>query len=84
MKVIKTNLSIAGERIVDHQSYVQEEKDWESFVKNVKAGIVFSKHKKIEVSNIVHDDYHLSCEVFNDKGWITKHLAYIEGRVVTE
>ncbi|MCY7948035.1 hypothetical protein P8891_06170 [Bacillus atrophaeus] len=82
MKVIKTNLSIVNDKIVDHQSYVEEEKDWDSFIKKVESGFLFSKTKKVEVKNIIHDDFHLSCDVYNSMGSLTKHLAYVDGQVV--
>lgn len=82
MKIIKTNLSISNGKIVDHQSYVEEEKDWNSFIEKVESGFLFSKSYKVKVENIVHDDFHLSCDVFNSIGAFTKHLAYIDGRVI--
>ncbi|WP_226035688.1 hypothetical protein [Aquibacillus saliphilus] len=82
MKIIKTNLSIPNGKIVDHQSYVQEEQDWDSFIEKVKSGFLFSKNKKVKVENIIYDDFHFSCDVNRD-GLYTKHLAYIEGRVIT-
>lgn len=81
MKIIKTNLSISNGRFIDHQSYVEEEKDWNSFVEKIESGFLFSKNNKVEVKNIIHDDFHLSCDVYNSEGCLTKHLAYIEGRV---
>lgn len=79
MKIIKTNLSIPNpnNRIVDHQSYVEEEESWEAFVEKVKSGYLFSKNRKVEVSNLVYDEYHLSCDV-DETG---KHLAIIDGHV---
>ena len=84
MKVIKTNLSIANGRIVDHQSYVEEEKDWDTFIKKVESGFLFSKTKKDKVENIIYDYFHLSCDVYNLGGIYTKHLAYVEGRVIID
>lgn len=83
MKIIKTNLSIANHKIVDHQSYVEEEESWNEFIDKVKSGFLFSKDKKVEVKNICYDNFHLSCDVYNRDGFFhTKHLAYIEGRVI--
>ncbi len=81
MKVIKTNLSMPNGVIVDHQSYTTEEDSWESFVEKVKNGHLFSaNHKEKRVENIVYDDFHLSCDVYDSLG-LTKHLAMIDGYV---
>ena len=84
MKIIKTNLSINAEtnEIMDHQSYVQDEENWESFVKKVKNGFLFSNNKQLKINNLKYDDFHLSCEVVNPHGFLTKHLAIIEGHVL--
>lgn len=84
MKIIKTNLSIPNDKIVDHQSYVQEEESWEAFIEKVKSGYLFYKNHKVEVTNIVYDEFHLSCDVNKDKGNYTKHLAMIDGYVKTD
>lgn len=83
MKIIKTNLSIANNKIMDHQSYVEEEESWENFIDKVKSGFLFSKHHSVKVDNLKYDDFHLSCDVDKDSGVQTKHFAYIEGRVIT-
>jgi len=81
MKVIKTNLSMPNGVIVDHQSYVTEEESWGSFVEKVKSGHLFSNnHREKRVENIVYDDFHLSCDVYDSHG-LTKHLAIIDGYV---
>lgn len=82
MKVIKTNLSIVNDKILDHQSYVEEEENWNVFIDKVKSGFLFSKNHQVKVENIAYDNFHLSCDVYNSNGAYTKHLAYIEGRVL--
>lgn len=81
IRVIKTNLSIANDRIVDHQSYVEKEESWESFIEKVESGYLFSKHHKVRVERIVYDDFHLSCDVYSEVGKHAKHLAMIQGYV---
>lgn len=78
MEVIKTNLSISygSNEILDHQSYIENEKSWELFVEKIKSGQVFSNRSTVKVENIVYDDFHLSCDVVNFTDFITKHLAY--------
>jgi hypothetical protein len=82
IKIIKTNLSIANDKIMDHQSYVEDEESWESFIEKVKLGFLFSKNHSVKVGNIKYDDFHLSCDVDKSSGLHTKHFAYIEGRVI--
>lgn len=84
IKVIKTNISMhpVTSQIFDHQSYVEQEESWEAFIEKVKSGYLFSKKYKVEVENIKFDDFHLSCDV-DKSGRLTKHFAYIEGRVIT-
>jgi hypothetical protein len=84
MKIIKTNLSIVNDKIMDHQSYVEEEESWESFIEKVKSGFLFSKNRSVTVENIKYDEFHLSCDVNKTSGIHTKHFAYIEGRVITK
>jgi len=69
-------------QILDHQSYVEEEESWEAFIEKVNSGYLFSKKHTVRVENIKHDDFHLSCDVYNSHGFLTRHLAYIEGRVI--
>lgn len=85
IKIIKTNLSLqVNNEIIDHQSYIEKEESWEAFIEKAKSGYLFSKRHSVQVENIIHDDFHLSCDVYNSHGNHTKHLAYIEGRVLTE
>jgi hypothetical protein len=84
IKVIKTNLSIVNDKIMDHQSYIEEEESWESFIEKVKSGFLFSKTYSVPVDNIKYDDFHLSCDVDKSSGLHTKHFAIIEGYVITE
>jgi hypothetical protein len=84
IKVIKTNLSIANDKIIDHQSYVENEESWESFIEKVKSGYLFSKNRSVKVDNLKYDDFHLSCDVDKSSGLHTKHFAIIEGYVITE
>lgn len=83
--IIKTNLSINtnNNEILDHQSYIENEESWDAFIEKVKSGYLFSKRHTANVENIVHDDFHLSCDIYT-QGYHTKHIAYIEGRVITE
>ena len=88
IKIIETNLSLDGNgNIVDHQSRVIEIEIWEDYVNEIKENIsVFRKSilgclngytipKKSEVSNIIYDDFHLSCNVYNSAGVKSKKLA---------
>jgi len=86
MKVIRTNLSMPNGEVADHQSYTTEEDSWESFVEKVKSGNLFSRHwKEKRVENIIYDDFHLSCDIYDSRGVLIKHLAMIDGHVtVTE
>lgn len=86
IKIIKTNLSINknNNKILDHQSYVEQEESWEAFIEKVKSGYLFSKRHSVQVENIKYDDYHLSCDVIKSSWYHTKHFAYIEGRMITE
>jgi len=89
IKVIETNLSLdSNENIVDHQSWVIEVENWEDYVNEIKENIsVFRKSilgclsgytipKKSEISNIIYDDFHLSCDIYNSAGAKSKKLAY--------
>lgn len=84
LKIIKTNLSVnfGTNEIIDHQSYVEEEDSWEEFVKKVKSGYLFSHQKnRYEISNLKYDKFHLSCDLLDRSGRLTKHLAIVEGHV---
>lgn len=89
VKVIETNLSIDGNLIKDHQSRVMEVESWESFVNEIKekkttirnsclgnlSGCTIPRESKIE--NLIYDEVHLSCDVYNFVGNKTKKLAYL-------
>jgi len=89
IKVIETNLSLDdNENIVDHQSRVIEVESWEDYIEEIKENIsVFRKSisgclsgytisKKSEISNIIYDEFHLSCDTYNSAGAKSKKLAY--------
>jgi len=89
VKIIETNLALdeSGE-IVDHQSRVIEMDSWDSYINEIKNmesvyrhsilgslhGVTLLKHARIE--NLLHDDYHLSCDVYNRFN-TAKKLAYL-------
>lgn len=89
IKVIETNLSVNldGE-IKDHQSRVIEVESWEEYVQEIRneefierKSIIGNLHGKtipsdVIVDNLVYDDKHLSCDIYNRHGIMSKKLAY--------
>lgn len=89
IKVIETNLSIDNENnIVDHQSRVIEVGSWEEFINEIKNAETVSRKscignlhgstipRQARVENLIYDDDHLSCDVYNFTGAKTKKLVY--------
>lgn len=89
LKVIETNLSMDGEIIKDHQSRVIEVESWEVYVKEVQnketnirsailghlSGCTIPRCSKVE--NLIYDEKHLSCDIYNYAGVKTRKLAYL-------
>jgi len=90
IKVIETNLSIDDDNnIKDHQSRIIEIESWENYIDEIKEtktvvrkayvgsmdGTTIPKEAKIE--NFTHDDFHLSCDVYNYLGCKSKKLVYV-------
>lgn len=90
IKVIETNLSLdnVNDDIKDHQSRVIEVEDWNSFIDEISKGETVIRNsvlgcmsgatipKQAKVENIIYDDKHLSCDVYNYAGAKTKKLVY--------
>jgi len=89
LKVIETNLSMAGDIIKDHQSRVIEVESWESFIEEIKnarfvmrtsiIGCLYgnSVPRSSKIENFISDEKHLSCDIYNYSGVKTKKLAYL-------
>ena len=88
--VIETNLSLDKEdNIKDYQSRVIEIESWDDFINEVKEAkcIIRSAYlggmygntipRSAKVENLIYDDFHLTCDVYNYAGQKTKKLAYI-------
>lgn len=89
IKVIETNLSMDYENnIRDHQSRVIEIDNWEEFVDEIKNAKTVSRNSYIgsmdgctiprqsKVENLIYDDLHLSCDIYNSTGMKSKKLVY--------
>jgi hypothetical protein len=88
VRVIETNLSLndTGE-IVDHQSRVIEVESWETFINEIqeaktviRPSVIGNLHGtsipiQSNVEDIMYDDFHLSCNIYNHRGIKTKKLA---------
>jgi hypothetical protein len=89
IKVIETNLYLDHEdNIKDHQSRVIEVESWDDFINEVKEakcitrsaylgsmyGVTIPRSAKVE--NLIYDDFHLACDVYNYAGQKTKKLCY--------
>lgn len=91
VKIIETNLSMKDSAIVDHQSRVIEVDHWESYINELRnmesvyrTSALGSLHGvslplKSRVENLTYDENHLSCDVYNRFGMMTKKLAYLVG-----
>lgn len=90
IKIIETNLSIDENNIIrDHQSRVIEVDSWDEYIQEIKnskaiyrSSIIGSLHGNTiqndsKVENLIYDDFHLSCDVINRYGIISKKLAYL-------
>ena len=89
IKIIETNLSMEGDIIKDHQSRVIETDSWEGFIDEIKThkfvmrtailgslyGNTVPRSSKVE--NLIYDDKHLSCDVYNYANMKTRKLAYL-------
>jgi len=84
IKIIETNLSLDdndNDNIIDHQSRVIQVESWEDYINEIKEGIsVFRKSilgclsgctipKQSRVENLIYDNLHLLCDVYNCIGW---------------
>lgn len=89
IKVIETNLSMdTADNIMDHQSRIIEVEDWDSFVNEIKEAKTILRNscignlhgctipKQAKVENIIYDDFHLSCDIYNYVGMKSKKLIY--------
>jgi hypothetical protein len=89
-KVIETNISFDdNDQIWDFQSRVIEIDNWESYVSEVKNTETVVRNSVIgemignsvprqsKVENFKHDDYHLSCDIYNCFNDKTKKFAYL-------
>jgi hypothetical protein len=89
IKVIETNLSVDGENTIkDHQSRVIGIDSWDKYIQEIKdakavyrSSIIGSLHGNTiqsdsKVKNLIYDEFHLSCDVYNRFGIMSKKLAY--------
>jgi len=89
IKVIETNLSVDGENTIkDHQSRVIEVESWEEYIQEIKDSKVVVRNSVFgslhgttipngaKIYDLIYDDKHLSCEVGNRFGIMSKKLAY--------
>lgn len=89
-KVIETNLSVQVDNtILDHQSRIIKVKSWDEYVNEIKNGETVVRNsylgnlhgctlpKQSKVENLIYDDIHLSCDVYNWSGVRSKKLAYL-------
>lgn len=89
VKIIETNLSMADDLIKDHQSRVIEVESWETFVNEIKEKKTITRNsclgslygctipRESKVENLIYDEFHLSCDVYNYRGNKTKKLVYL-------
>lgn len=90
MLVIETNIAINVDGSVgDFQSRVIEIESWGSYIEEIKENkqIIRNAHigtsfgcslpRVCKVSNIIHDEFHLSCDVELYNGMKTKKLSYL-------
>lgn len=88
--VIETNLSIDDKgNIADHQSRVIEVDSWDSYIEEIKSGITKYRMSYLgdlvgnslprcsKIENLVYDELHLSCDVWNYASILSKKLAYL-------
>lgn len=88
--VIETNLSIDDKgNIADHQSRIIEVDSWDSYIEEIKLGITkyrisylgnlggSSLPRYFKIENLVYDELHLSCDVWNYANMLSKKLAYL-------
>lgn len=98
VKIIETNLSISKSgAIKDHQSRIVEANSWEEYCKSFDMydgnAIEFKSltnmigntvPKEVKLYFLKHDDFHLSCNVWNGI-FKTQKLAYlIDGSIKTD
>ena len=89
IKVIETNLSTDGENTIkDHQSRVIEINSWEDYIQEIKDAKAVSRKSILgnlhgntiqsdsKTQNLIYDDFHLSCDIINRFGIMSKKLAY--------
>ena len=89
IRVIETNLFMDYENnIKDHQSRVIEIDSWEEFIDEIinaktvlRNSYIGSLHgntipRQAIVENLICDDFHLSCDVYNFASRKTKKLVY--------
>lgn len=90
VEIIETNISFSGDfrsmNIEDHQSRVIESPDWETYVDYYSHSYNEELRKlypytlpvwvEMEIFNLKHDEYHLSCVINNGK-YLTYRLAML-------
>jgi hypothetical protein len=88
--VIETNLTIDDKgNIADHQSRIIQVDSWDSYIEEIKTGVTKCRTSYLgnlwgnslprycKVENLVYDELHLSCDVWNYANMLTKKLAYL-------
>ena len=90
VKIIETYVSSPNfNKFADHQSRVIEVNSWNDYVEEIKTkrtvcrksclGYLFgvSIPRNATIENLIYDDFHLSCDVINYEGQITKLFSYL-------
>ena len=86
MKIIVTNLSVnADSTIADHQSYLYNIDNWESYVESYKSGLPFDIPQGLQIEDLIYDDHHLSCVMVSRiTGVKTVKLAHLSDYVLVK
>jgi len=90
VKVIETNLSIDGnDNIKDHQSRVIEVESWDGYIEEIRNRETITREaciggmygctipRSATIENLISDEIHLLCDVYNYMKSKTKKLAYL-------
>lgn len=88
--VIETNISIDDKgQIADHQSRIIQVESWESYIEEIKSGETKyrtsylgnlhgrSLPRVYRVDNLVFDDFHMSCDVYNSQDALSKKFSFL-------
>ena len=95
VEIIETNISFSGDsqsmRIEDHQSRVIKSPDWKTYVDYYSHSCnevlrelypyTLPVWAEIEILDLKHDEYHLSCVINNGK-FLTYRLAMLNEKIL--